>query len=172
MPRRKKRSGIGATVLRNTRRLHPSALVMNRAPGVQIPLNHVTFELKIVRLEEKNFRRKLQMCYVLRHTKYVGDDGETALELYAVKSKCKLLEEEPPEIFFGIDELLLAENHEEVPPAEVPNEVLNFNVQENDVAILIANGVETDNDNEPLPENEPFNENPWALERCFRCLRY
>ena len=103
------------------------------------------------------------MCYVLRHTKNVGDNCEMAVELNAIKSNCKLLEEGPPALYFGIDQLVQAENVEAVALKELPNEVLNLNVRKDDVAILKANGVGFDENNEQLPENVPFNENPWAL---------
>ena len=84
--------------------------------------------------------------------------------LEAVKLNCKLLEERPHELYFCINELVQAENVEAVALPELPNESLNFNVQKDDVAILIANGVGIDDNNEPLPENVPFDENHQVLE--------
>ena len=99
MPRHRKQFGVGATVSCNTRRLHPSAIILNRVPGVAIPINHVTQDLVIVRQEVKNVRRRDQLCFILRHALYVGDDG-TPLEVYSVRHNCKLVSEGPPELFF------------------------------------------------------------------------
>jgi Transposase IS4 len=150
MARAKLHAGVGAKVQVRTRFLHPSARVRDQVPNVAIPANHVTVSLTIVRMEEKRVRRQMQQCYVLHHDAYVNDDG-SPLELHAVCRNCKVVEEGRPQDFFNptVPEVPL-------PPALIevgcPAEILGYRPGD-DPSMIVRNGIEVDDDNQPAPEN-------------------
>jgi hypothetical protein len=76
-----------------------NATVRAKVIGVDIPFQHETTNLTILRKEERRIRRKQQNCYILSHPLYVHDDG-TPVVLYSVCRNCRIDEEGPPGVFF------------------------------------------------------------------------
>ena len=153
MVRAKKTAGVDAEVSCKTRLLHPSAIVREKVPGVQIGFHHETLHLTIKRKEEKRVNRRQQWCYVLHHDSYVTADG-MPIELHAVCKHCKIITEGPPAGFFRQEEAPQeeAEAAAQQEPAAFPEAVLAFEHGQ-DPGILIQNNIAVDDDNEPAPEN-------------------
>lgn len=159
MPRRKKHHGVGAICSVLTSRLHPSAVLRGKYPhGPPDGKSHRTINLYLVRQQEIVVTRKKQLCYVIRSDDFKRDDN-TFIELHAVRSNVRVEREGAAEYFFEpvTQEEAIEENafkESEAAGAEVPEVVQNYHDDDN-VAVLIRNDIDIDDDNEPAPENEP-----------------
>jgi Transposase IS4 len=155
MPRDNKRFGVGANVTVLTRFLHPSAAIRHRHNNRTLPNNHRTNNLIIVRQETKYVRRKEQICFVYQHDDYKEHDNLTSIELYSVRKHAKCIQEGPDNLFFDLDEPEPVEEPILNQPfvQQFPNEVLNFDREEDNTTILVNNGITVDDDNLPLEGN-------------------
>ena len=156
MPRSNKRYGVGAEVGVKTRFLHPNLYIKKIIGQENIPDNHSIHQATIKRLEVKYVRRKRQLCYVLTHPEFVDDDEQPA-EIYIVRGNCSITKEGDPDLFFDRAEEERVEVTGVVITDEVliPNEVRNFDHQDN-IQLLVEQGIiEEQDDNHPIPDILP-----------------
>jgi hypothetical protein len=147
----KKRLGVGAVVSSLARFVHPSEHIRKAFPNLDYK-----YRLKdcvVRRMEVKKVCTKEQLCVVVTHVDFKSDD-ESLVELYAVKSHWTVHKEGDPDLVFdGIVVPVHAQAADEevlMPPEFNDPEIL-------DEAIIqsVADVVEIDDDNQPLPENIP-----------------
>lgn len=150
---RKLRWGVGAQIKCATRFLHPSQHIRARHPNPQ--KGHVTENMVLVRLEEKNVNRKQQLVVVMIHPDY------PEVELYAVQRYCHITTEGPEDQLYEQPAPNVANNNDEEQQGEqmLPSEVAQMQANLTAISdddVNIARGlVETDDDNLPAPENQP-----------------
>ena len=157
MPRKKKRMGDGAVVQCYLKYLHPTQELSKRFVNARD--NFRLNNLVVLRREVKKIRRKDVECVVLQSDEVMNDDVH--VEIYGHLKHFTVVVEGNPANFYNAatPEAIRTETDgtgdENV---ELPEEVLerqNFaNFSEEDVSALQA-VVETDNDNDPAPENIP-----------------
>lgn len=180
MPRKRKQMGKGAMVGCLLKLLHPSALLSNAFPNAQD--NFRLHNMIVLRLEKRKIRRK--ECEVVVVQSDMVMDGDEHIEIYAATKHFTVQQEGRKEDFFVTTnptiEINQPEGEEEVLeplPEQVVARQNSVIFGADDVAELEA-VVETDNDNEPAPENVPtvadntnpcvYNEN-WGHDGiCFR----
>jgi len=152
MSTKKMTMGKGAVVSVLSSRLHPSLLIRDRWPNPQ--KNHRVENLVIIRQEVKKVNRRDAMTLVMTHEDFKVDGEYT--ELHAIKRFCIIKSEGDPDFFFTI--ALAAEDvaaaEAEFVPQEIQDMVARGTLEADDV-YLAQNIVETDDDNEPAPENLP-----------------
>ena len=148
---RTKRLGVGAKISCLSKLLHPSALI--RQKYVNPERGHRLENLIVVRLEQKLISRKQQLAVVMTH------HGFPDVELHAVKRYCKVTQEGREDLFFdapvppqGQDETPLNRQEEISPDVSRMMQANMTRISDEDIA-MARNLVETDDDNEPAPEN-------------------
>ena len=152
MPRKLK-NGVGAVGSLLTRFLHPSAQVRRNHNNVDLPKNHMTFDLLVDRKEKKYVNRREQDCCIVTSDEFVDGDG-IKVELHVVLRNFKVTTEGDPALFFERP-IANAQAPGNLVNQEIllPDEVINFDVVHDHINVLRQNGIEVDDDNEPLPEN-------------------
>ena len=152
--------GKGAVVSALAKYLHPSEVIRkkfrNAEKGKRID------GLRVIRREERKIRRHTTMCLVMRHHEITRDAGEE-VELYCTERWAKIISEGEKEGFFNaVEERRIeiddhkGETEEEREPMQ--QEILRMAAQNTlttDDIDVATNLVQTDNDNEPAPENIP-----------------
>ena len=134
--------------------LHPSELIRKAYPN---PLNQQWLENCItLRQDVKKIKQKEQLSLVVTHHDFKYDDGEL-LELYAVKRHFKVENEGDPDYFFdGVAKDDNEQTKEEVLPQVIDDELMGVNDGGPQNLAAALNGVvDSDDDNEPAPENVP-----------------
>jgi hypothetical protein len=98
MTPRKKQIGAGAKVTCITKFLNPGAAVQTKHDN-NIPKNHITTDLVVIRQQSITITRRKQLCCVYRHPNYVKENGDP-LELHSIKRFTNIIEEGDPDLFF------------------------------------------------------------------------
>ncbi len=162
MPRRKLILGKDAVCSCYGRFLRPSLHVRTRYPNMNKTKRFVG--LVAVRLETKKVRNEDAECVILTSHEFVDDDGQF-IEMYCNK-RYIVVEVEGPSYSYFSSNIQRNENDEEmsdVEPEVVDDEVFEFisrtaTIHADDEDVQQLQGVvEIDNDNDPLPENIPNN---------------
>jgi hypothetical protein len=147
----------GAVVRCLARLLHPSQLIREKFPNMN---RSKRLDLLIVIWQEtKKILRKEHMCIIVQSDEAM--DGDVHLELCGALKQFKIKTEGLVENFFHL--AVEAEINEQGEDRTVgrdllPTEVLdnvNFTVLDDEYVALVSGAVETDNHNDPLPENVP-----------------
>ena len=156
MPRkRKKRNGVGASCRCLKRFLHPRQLVDAKYPNAT--QQERLGGLVTIRREEKQVNRAQKWCIIFRHDDFPDRELHCS-ERYAV------VETEGAEADFFQqvevqDNQAVQEGAEEQGAIETPNIGAGSDLQD-DINRLRQEGYGVDDDNEPAPENVPFNDPP------------
>ena len=149
---KKLRAGVGAECDVLIKYLHPGLLIKEKVPN---PVNGQRLsKCLLIRKETKTVNRKDQPCYVFRH------DDFPDKEVHCVARWCKVVTEGPEEKLFEED------RPAEATPAPEPPAVVNerggddialrsLSNRAEDIALIRAQGLDVDDDNEPAPENIP-----------------
>ena len=151
MPSTKKlQPGIGAVADALIKYIHPSQYIRDKYPN---PMNGQRLQnCLLIRKEEKQVNRKKQECFVFRHDEFPDK------ELHCVQRWVKIVKEG------GEDQLFESENGttqvegEEAnatPSFELPPAIYHATGVAEDIAMVRAQGLDVDDDNEPAPENVP-----------------
>lgn len=159
MPRgtRKKRLGIGAICTVLKRMLHPSQQIDNKYPNKQFHdrLN----DLLVIGKENRRVNGKEQQVILFRHSDFADDDTV----LYCMPRFAKVVTEGPECQLFNPLEAGGAtgnrdgaglEEGEEEEPLEIPA-IDPYNLLADEIARLLNDGYDVDDDNAPAPENIP-----------------
>lgn len=159
MPRKKKQIGKGAIVSCCLKYLHPSQVISKHF--VNYRDNAKLVGSVVLRKEVKQIRRKDVEVIVVQSDEVMNDD--THIEIYAHPKHFLVVTEGNPDYFYNKndnDQTPTTNEAEEEEVTELPAEVIdrqnlfNLNLTEEDIIALSA-VVETDNDNDPAPENVP-----------------
>lgn len=155
MPRgtRKKRINVGASCSVLKRMLHPSQQIDNKYPNKQF--HERLDDLLVIGKENRRIKGKEQPVILFRHVDF-GDDG---IVLYCVPKYVKVVEEGPPnddmedsdddgDNFYDADDA-------DEDPVEIPN-VDPYTPAYAEIARLVNEGYDVDDDNSPAPENVPI----------------
>jgi hypothetical protein len=160
MPRgtRKKRIGIGATCTVLKRMLHPAKQIDEKYPNKQF--HDRLDDLLVIGRDERRVHGKNQNVILFRHIDF--DDNDVVL--YCSPRFAKVTTEGPQEEIFDKaddrnEEGTGHNNGDDDNPVEVPA-VDRYGNHAEDVARLLAEGYDVDDDNEPAPENIPNQDDP------------
>jgi hypothetical protein len=156
MPRIKKTMGRGAVVTILARLLHPRRLIQDTFRNMN--KNKRLDGLMVLRLEVKKVGKKNIECVAVQSDEFKS--GDTHIELHAATKHYKVVIEGPSEDFFVSEEdneantEVVAAQGDDLLPAAVIERVHLMRLDDEDITALRGQ-VETDNDNDPLPENIP-----------------
>jgi Transposase IS4 len=156
MPRTKKKMGRGAVVTILARMLHPRRLIQETFPNMN--KNKRLGMLIVLRLEEKKIGKKNFECVVVQSDEVMS--GDSHIELYAATKHYRVILEGPSDAYFHNEQEATLDNDivevqvQEMLPTAVMERVHLTNFDEEEIA-QIRGVVETDNDNDPLPDNIP-----------------
>lgn len=150
MPRSTLTMGKDALISVLSNKVHPSALIREKWPN---PVRGHRLNGKVIRQETKVIARRQQLALVFACEEVVGDEGEP-LELHCVPHWCRIIEEGPSDFFFT------APVATEAPDEPIPMPAVALRIGESgriDQLALneLADAVNIDDDNLPLPENIP-----------------
>ena len=148
---RKKKLGVGAKCAVLTKYLHPSIAVNEKYPNATASAR--TSDLKCIRKEKKIVNRSEQEVAIFRH-----DDFD--IDLHAVLRWVKVVVEGDKDGLFGggeEDETPVAVPFvDQVTPGErIPENIFESSGTAEDIAMVIGQGFQVDDDNAPAEENIP-----------------
>ena len=161
MVRGKKTMGKDAVVSVLAKYLHPSKYIRDKWPNNWA--HQRVAGLVVVRQEEKVVSRRKQLAIVVHSEQF--KEGDEFIELHAVPHWVRIDEEGPSEYFFGSEttDQPGQTNQQGNPTTNIQDAVDQVSrrggLTENNIQDLIANGVTVDDDNLPLEENLPSNNN-------------
>ena len=155
----KKRLGVGALVKAIYKFTHPRGIISttfcNCAPKAKLS------GLTVVRKEEKTVNSRSQMCVIFTHPIATNGIGEL-VELYTVEKHAIIDQEGPADEFFDVPAINQgAATIEVVQNPVVQGEIdralnrLLHGQNDDEDLMLLRNNIQTDDDNEPAPENVP-----------------
>lgn len=156
MARRKKQLGKGAVVAVLGKMLHPSEHIRNKYPNMEKGFR--VENLVVLRKELKKIRGKEVMTIVMRHDDFRDATNEFIL-LHCIERYCVVRQEGEADYFFekentGPVDIAQEEVCEEEMPAEIQAMALLPYLTADD-AYLARQLIQTDDDNDPAPENIP-----------------
>jgi len=158
----KKTLGKDAIVSMLLRYIHPSEHVRSKYTN---PLPNQSLEnFTVLHQEVKKISGRNQLAIIICHPDFM--DGDTPIELYAMKRWFKVQEEGPADFFFtvpaGMDNTEVPERIEQDAKQEMLAIILQLAERGARVKMhdLLGIGVMVDDDEEPVPENIPGNTPP------------
>ena len=146
----KLRIGVGATCTVATKYLHPRKIICDKYPNATA--KSCVDKLLVVKQETLTVNKKLQLVISFRHEDFEGT------EVYCVKRWARVINEGGEEHLFDIEvksrETVVRDGgaNESTP---VDFDVTNVGNRFEDIALVRAQGLHVDDDNEPAPENVP-----------------
>ena len=149
---KKLRAGVGAVAETLLKYIHPSKLIRDKYPN---PINGQRLEnCLLIRRETKEVNRKQQVCVIFRHDEFPDK------ELHAVERWVKVKKEGAEEHLFDKDQPRDESGDEpEVEDGqELQPSIFRATGVAEDIAMVRAQGLDVDDDNEPAPENVPTGE--------------
>ena len=149
MQNHKRQLGKGAIVSSLLSYLHPPKHIREKYPNVT--KGQRLEDLKVLRKEVKNVRRKEVIIIVMWHEHFEG------LELYCIERWCTVITEGPPDYFFAAEVVAPDNPSNSETEEELEHEVQAASRHPVDELNLVAMTplVELDNDNDPVSENLP-----------------